>query len=65
MRSLHLLTASAITVTILLTSGLLPLRTAQAADDDPAVEWLGDYKQALAEAKRTNKPIFLEYRCEP
>ncbi len=36
-----------------------------AADDDPAVEWLGDYKQALAEAKRTNKPIFLEYRCEP
>ena len=41
------------------------LSTASAADDDPAVEWLGDYKQALAEAKRTNKPIFLEYRCEP
>lgn len=41
------------------------LSVASAADDDPAVEWLGDYKQALAEAKRTNKPVFLEYRCEP
>lgn len=35
------------------------------AQDDETVEWLGDYKQALAEAKRTGKPIFLEYRCEP
>jgi hypothetical protein len=29
------------------------------------VRWIGDYKEALAEAKRTGKPIFLEYRCEP
>jgi hypothetical protein len=35
-----------------------------AADDD-AVHWLGSYSQALAEARRTGKPIFLEYRCEP
>jgi uncharacterized protein YyaL (SSP411 family) len=35
------------------------------AQEDETVEWLGDYKQALAEAKRTGKPIFLEYRCEP
>jgi len=35
------------------------------AQDDETVEWLGDYKQALAEAKRTGKPLFVEYRCEP
>jgi hypothetical protein len=35
------------------------------AQDEETVEWFGDYKQALAEAKRTGKPIFLEFRCEP
>jgi len=27
--------------------------------------WLTDYNAALAEAKRTGKPIFLVFRCEP
>jgi opacity protein-like surface antigen len=27
--------------------------------------WYSDYKAALAEAKRTGKPIFLVFRCEP
>jgi hypothetical protein len=27
--------------------------------------WYSDYKVALAEAKRTGKPIFLVFRCEP
>jgi len=27
--------------------------------------WYGDYKNALAEAKRSGKPIFLVFRCEP
>lgn len=27
--------------------------------------WFDNYKQAVAEAKRTGKPLFLEYRCEP
>lgn len=35
------------------------------AQEDDTVEWLGDYKQALAEAKKTGKPIFVEFRCEP
>ena len=28
------------------------------------VDWLTDYRHALAEAKATKKPIFLEFRCE-
>jgi hypothetical protein len=31
---------------------------------DDTVEWLSNYKDAIQEAKRTQKPIFLEYRCE-
>lgn len=27
--------------------------------------WLSDYSAARAEAKRTGKPIFLVFRCEP
>ena len=32
---------------------------------EETLDWLDNYKQAIAEAKRTQKPIFLEYRCEP
>lgn len=28
------------------------------------IEWLDNYADAIREAKRTNKPIFLEFRCE-
>jgi hypothetical protein len=34
------------------------------AQEEDTIEWLGDYQQAIKEAKRTNKPIFLEFRCE-
>ena len=46
--------------------GLLLLTTSLPllAQDD-TIDWLNNYKQALQEAKRTQKPIFLEYRCEP
>lgn len=27
--------------------------------------WLTDYNAALAEARRSGKPIFLVFRCEP
>ena len=47
---------------LLLASSSAVLRAQQ---DDETVEWLGDYKQGLAEAKRTGKPMFVEYRCEP
>ena len=33
---------------------------------DPAkYGWYNDYPAAKAEAKRTGKPIFLVFRCEP
>ena len=35
------------------------------AQGDEMITWLADYDQALAEARRTGKPIFLEYRCSP
>ena len=28
------------------------------------LDWLSDYHQALAEAKASGKPIFIEFRCE-
>lgn len=29
------------------------------------IHWFGSYEEAIREAKRTQKPIFLEFRCEP
>lgn len=43
---------------------LLVLSLPLLAQDD-SLEWLGDYKQALEQARQTKKPIFLEFRCEP
>jgi hypothetical protein len=31
---------------------------------DDSMNWLGDYREALREARRTGKPILLEFRCE-
>ena len=36
-----------------------------AQQDEDGITWFDNYKGALAEAKKTGKPIFLEYRCEP
>ena len=30
-----------------------------------AVTWIQSYDEAIAEARRTGKPIFLEFRCAP
>jgi hypothetical protein len=32
---------------------------------EEGLNWLNDYGAAIREAKRTGKPIFLEFRCEP
>ncbi len=32
---------------------------------EDGIRWFDNYATALREAKRTGKPIFLEYRCEP
>ena len=55
MRSFHFATLA---VLISLASPLL-------AQQEDTVDWLNNYKEAIQEAKRTQKPIFLEYRCEP
>lgn len=47
----------------LLLAGALASPQATRAQD--TVEWLDSYEAALEEAKRTGKPIFLEYRCSP
>jgi hypothetical protein len=31
---------------------------------DDGINWLGDYAQAIRQAKETRKPIFVEFRCE-
>ena len=31
---------------------------------DKDINWLGDYREAIRQARQTNKPIFLEFRCE-
>jgi hypothetical protein len=37
---------------------------APALAEQENVDWTDNYQQAIAEARRTNKPIFLEFRCE-
>ena len=32
---------------------------------DDGLHWFDNYSDALQEARKTGKPIFLEYRCEP
>ena len=47
-------------LTWVLLAGASPLL---AQDDE--IRWLDNYREAIQEAKRTQKPIFLEFRCEP
>jgi len=32
---------------------------------DNEIRWFDNYRETIQEAKRTQKPIFLEFRCEP
>jgi uncharacterized protein YyaL (SSP411 family) len=34
------------------------------AQEEDTIDWFDNYEKAVQEAKRTNKPIFLEFRCE-
>jgi hypothetical protein len=49
---------------VVLASGVGLLATKLLAQDDE-INWLESYSDALQEAQRTGKPIFLEFRCEP
>jgi len=48
----------------LILPAFLLLPVALAADEDGLL-WLDNYNTAIQEARRTNRPIFLEFRCEP
>ena len=41
----------------------LPVLAQDTAPED-RIYWLKNYSEALREAKQTQKPIFLEFRCE-
>jgi len=43
----------------------LVLSAAIPAFGQDEIQWLDRYSDAIREAKRTQKPIFLEFRCEP
>ena len=45
-------------------AGLLAFCAAPMLAQDETNDWLDDYNKAIQEAKRTHKPIFLEFRCE-
>ncbi|MBT3271304.1 hypothetical protein HN371_29470 [Candidatus Poribacteria bacterium] len=32
---------------------------------EPEIEWIDNYPAAIARAKATGKPLFLEFRCVP
>jgi hypothetical protein len=48
----------------LLTLAFCSLVTSVFGQAPEGIRWLDNYQQAVAEAKQTNKPIFLEFRCE-
>jgi hypothetical protein len=48
-------------LTCLAFAGTIPA----SAQQDDGLHWFDKYADAIQEARRTQKPIFLEYRCEP
>jgi hypothetical protein len=46
-----------------LLAALICLAGSSPAQED-GLTWLGDYREAIQQAKQTQRPIFLEFRCE-
>ncbi len=44
---------------------LLPSAALAQNAEDGLIGWFDNYDDAMAEAKKTGKPIFLEFRCSP
>lgn len=49
----------------LLVAILLLLSTAALPAEEDMIYWIDSYPEAIEEAKKTGKPLFLEFRCEP
>ena len=43
---------------------ILSFAAALSAQDD-MIYWIDNYPEAIEEAKKSGKPLFLEFRCEP
>jgi hypothetical protein len=52
-----------INLLMILVSALVSFGGSLAAEDN-GIAWLGDYREALRQARETRKPIFMEFRCE-
>lgn len=39
--------------------------TSSVAQEDDSLEWLDDYDEAIALARKTGNPLWLEFRCAP
>ena len=50
---------------LILPAGLACILWYAASAQDDSLDWFNNYQAALREAKRSGKPIFLEFRCEP
>ena len=48
---------------IFLACALGPFAGSWGAEDN-SINWLGDYREALRQARQTHKPLFVEFRCE-
>ena len=46
-------------------TGILFLGVVSLVAQEDGIHWIDNYLEAVREATRTGKPIFLEYRCEP
>ena len=40
------------------------LAAASTSAEDGGVTWLGNYREALRQARESRKPLFVEFRCE-
>jgi hypothetical protein len=53
------------TVPYLLASFLILFFAAALSAQDDMIYWIDNYPEAIQEAKKSGKPLFLEFRCEP
>jgi hypothetical protein len=51
-------------LSVVLIAGWLAMASRYSAHGDD-IRWIDNYREAIQEAKRTGKPVFLEFRCEP
>jgi hypothetical protein len=56
--------AQSLTTLSLILACLAALLGGAARAQEEGIDWLGDYREALRQARQTGKPILLEFRCE-